>query len=64
MKVLGQCYLEATIEMTQKEIKFLIVMGIGMKVIIGTETLKEWEIRINFVEEVLQIQLQRIPIEI
>jgi hypothetical protein len=39
-------------------------MGIRMKVIIDTETLKEWKIRINFVEEILQIQSQRILIKI
>jgi hypothetical protein len=51
MKVMGCNYIEITLGSTKKEIKFLVILEIVMKVIIETQTLKDWEIKIDFEKE-------------
>jgi hypothetical protein len=41
MKVMGCSYIEIILESTKKEVKFLVILKIGMKVIIETQILKE-----------------------
>jgi hypothetical protein len=64
MKVMGYNYIEITLESTKKEVKFLVILEIGMEVIIRTQTLKDWNIKIDFEEENILINREKLPIEI
>jgi hypothetical protein len=64
MKVIGCSHIEITLGSTKKEIKFLVILEIGMEVIIGTQTLKDWENKINFEEKHILINGEELLMEI
>jgi hypothetical protein len=64
MKVMGCSHIEMTLESTKKEVKFLVILEIRMEVIIRIQTLKDWEIKIDFKEEYILINGKELPMEI
>jgi hypothetical protein len=57
-------YIKIILGSTKKEVKFLVILEIGMEVIIGTQILKDWEIKIDFEEENISINREKLLIEI
>ena len=62
MKVMEQCKLPTKLGNTEKEAMYWIVMDIRMEIILGTEMMKDWEMKINFKKEIIQIGLEEIMV--
>jgi hypothetical protein len=64
IKVMEYNYIEIILESTKKEIKFLVILEIGMEIIIEIQTEKDWKIKIDFEKENILINGEELPIEI
>jgi hypothetical protein len=62
MKVMGQYKLPTKLESTEKKVTYWIIMDIGMEIILGTEMMKDWEMKINFKKEIIQVGLEEIMV--
>ena len=55
-----QCTLPTKLGNMEKETIYWIVMDIRMEIILGTEMMKDWEMKINFEKEIVKISIEEI----
>jgi hypothetical protein len=60
MEILEQCKLKTKIRSKIKNINYLVILEIKIEIILRTETLKDWKIKIDFKKEIMKIRKEEI----